>query len=211
MASRGKKDRVLSIALVIGSTLFSLLFLEVATRIADDVSVFLFKNFAAEKIYKNWDRKQEYKRLVYHPKIGWTLPPSPNGNPHGFLFHKTDPAFPDIAPLAHEPGRSILVLGDSMATWPGPSKNWPHQLELITGIPVVNAGVGGYGLDQIYLRLVEVLPDVDPSLIVVSFIPDDVRRTELSVFHGSPKPYFTVDGGKLKLMNTPVPDYQPSA
>jgi hypothetical protein len=52
---------------------------------------------------------------------------------------------------------------------------------------------------------------LNPAVLVFSFIPDNLRRSELSVFHGSPKPFFNVADGRLVLKNTPVPLYEPSA
>ena len=51
---------------------------------------------------------------------------------------------------------------------------------------------------------------MNPAVVIFSLIPDDVRRTELSVFFGSAKPYFVVDGDNLVMKNTPPPLYEPS-
>ena len=42
-------------------------------------------------------------------------------------------------------------------------------------------------------------------LVIASFTPDDVRRTELKVAWSRNKSYFTVNGGRLELQNVPVP------
>jgi hypothetical protein len=51
---------------------------------------------------------------------------------------------------------------------------------------------------------------VQPEWVIVSFIPHDVVRCELSVFGGA-KPYFQLAGGELRPKNRPVPPPQPVA
>src|SRR5476649_1140121 len=55
------------------------------------------------------------------------------------------------------------------------------------------------------LRAESVAAQVRPAAIVVSFIADDVRRTEMKRVWGVEKPYFELIGGELKELNVPVP------
>jgi hypothetical protein len=110
-------------------------------------------------------------------------------------------------PLPAATGRPVLVVGDSYAMGEevDDDETLPAYLEGLLGRPVLNAGVFGYGLDQIVLRAEKLVPVLRPDRLVVSFIADDMRRTEMKVMWGVPKPYFEIVGSDLQLRNVPVP------
>jgi hypothetical protein len=103
-------------------------------------------------------------------------------------------------------GPGILALGDSFTEGFAVSNDetWPAQLERITGRRVLNAGVRGYGLDQIVLRGERLVPLLKPQTVVLAFIADDITRTALSVRDSQGKPYFLPVGAGLELHNVPV-------
>lgn len=113
--------------------------------------------------------------------------------------------FRTMPPVGSAP--SVLALGDSFAygSEAGDRETWPFYLQEMLGRPVVNAGVPGYGLDQTVLRAERLAERLKPGLLVVSFIADDVARTELSRAWGRSKPYFELRGDALELRNVPVP------
>ena len=100
----------------------------------------------------------------------------------------------------------IVALGDSMTEGyaVGNDETWPAHLERLTGRRVLNAGVRGYGLDQIVLRAERIVPELKPSTVVLAFIADDILRTALSVRDARGKPYFIPEGEGLALHNVPV-------
>jgi hypothetical protein len=100
-----------------------------------------------------------------------------------------------------------LAVGDSFAFGDGvdDQDSWPAVLERLTGQRVVNGAVPGFGLDQVVLRAEQLAALYDPSLIVVSFIPHDVLRCEMSYWSGHPKPYFELDASGLVLHAAPAP------
>jgi len=106
--------------------------------------------------------------------------------------------------------RPILAVGDSFTFGDevADGESWPAQLERILGRPVLNAGVSGYGLDQAVLRARKLAAAIGPAWVIVSFIPEDIVRCELSTF-GATKPYFSLDRGELRPGNQPVPPPQP--
>ena len=66
-------------------------------------------------------------------------------------------------------------------------------------------GQQGYGVDQAYLWYNRAGVKLRPRIHLFAFITDDVRRMGLKVFSGHPKPYLTIQGGTLTVMNVPVP------
>jgi hypothetical protein len=104
-------------------------------------------------------------------------------------------------------GAPILAVGDSFTYGDevNDGQTWPAQLQQLTGRRVLNAGVSGYGFDQIVLRAEQLAAKYKPSAIVVSFIADDIRRTEMRRLWSADKPYFVIEDGKLRLRGVPVP------
>jgi hypothetical protein len=104
------------------------------------------------------------------------------------------------------PSRPILAVGDSFTFGDQVSDNetWPAILEQKINRRVINAGVFAYGLDQSFLRLKLLIPLYQPSIIILSFIPDDIYRCEYSVTFGANKPYFSVTNNTLRLEGVPV-------
>src|SRR5262249_22703593 len=146
-------------------------------------------------------------RLVHDLRLGFVGRPghsSSDGKLHyderGF---RVTPA-PEGVTLARPP---ILVLGDSYAHGDEVEdrETWAARLQSLTGRIVINAAMSGYGIDQMVLRAELLAPELKPSAIVVSFIADDVRRTEMKRLWGVEKPYFQLVDGALTLRNSPVP------
>ena len=111
----------------------------------------------------------------------------------------------NMPPRAERP--LTLAVGDSFVFGDdvGDADSWPAILERLTGRRVINGGVPAFGLDQTVLRSEQLAEIYSPEMIILSFIPDDVRRSEMSYFSGHAKPYFDVDGRILHLYPAPVP------
>ncbi len=107
----------------------------------------------------------------------------------------------------------ILVVGDSYAYGDEVSdeETWATLLQPLIRRRTVNAGVSGYGLDQIVLRAEKAVPDTKPVALVLVFIAEDLRRTEMKRVWGAEKPYFEQADGTLTLRNVPVPPSPPPA
>ncbi|MBV8505934.1 MAG: hypothetical protein JOZ11_09020 [Alphaproteobacteria bacterium] len=94
-----------------------------------------------------------------------------------------------------------FTFGDDVSDW----ETWPAQLEKLSGRRVINGGVFAYGIDQAFLRARRLLGRYRFSTVIFSFIPDDIRRCQMSVAWGAPKPYFRFEDKGLALENVPVP------
>lgn len=208
-ADRGTGGRASHVALIAASLLFSLLFLELGCRLVlmGPEGLVHWPNIARQRM-SNPEDGADPCTYAYDPQLGWTLPPnctSPGYNVDGDGFRMT----PREPGLALPP---VLVTGSSFAKGDEVADNeaWPAFLQGMIDRRVLNGGVGGYSLDQTVLRTERLAPQTKPILVIASFTPDDVRRSELKVAWSRGKSYFTVNDGRLELQNVPVPG-QPGA
>jgi hypothetical protein len=110
----------------------------------------------------------------------------------------------------------VALIGDSNAfSLEVPFEDsWGYHLQLLLGddTQVLNFGVDGYGIDQMYLRYQRDVRPWKPQVVVVGFIAYDIERT-MAVYpivtYGWPgylvKPRFTLEKGVLRLLNGPLP------
>lgn len=104
----------------------------------------------------------------------------------------------------------IAVLGDSFVFGFGvrDEEAFPALLESSgKQREVLNLGVPGYGIDQIYLSYKEIAKQYRPDIVLIGIFPEDFwRATRAFADSGHAKPYFTAGPfGKLTLRNVPVP------
>ncbi|HEX5959608.1 MAG TPA: hypothetical protein VFY92_13250, partial [Hyphomicrobiaceae bacterium] len=93
----------------------------------------------------------------------------------------------------------VLAVGDAFTdggTEVADGETWPAHLERIADVPVLNGGVAGYAIDQIVLRAEQLLTEVQPRTLIVGVHEASIVRASFSVY-GTPKPYYTVDSGRL--------------
>jgi hypothetical protein len=118
-----------------------------------------------------------------------------------------------VAEVPRNSGRPILAVGDSFTFGDDveDDETWASLLERSVNRRVLNAGVSAYGVDQAVLRAERLLPTYDPSLVILSFISNDIDRTEYShfIYGGGEKPFFEMLDGRLTLRNSPVPRSNP--
>ena len=100
----------------------------------------------------------------------------------------------------------VLAVGASTVFGSQVSDNetWPALLEKEANQEVLNGGVFAYGLDQVILRLDQLIPELRPSRVILGIHPDNFNQVTMSQKYGK-KPYFEVVGNTLVLRNTPVP------
>ncbi len=118
-------------------------------------------------------------------------------------------------PAGGAAGAPILATGDSFTYGAevADGETWPALLQADLKRKVLNAGVVGYGLDQIVLYTERLVAQDKPGLLVVGFIADDLQRSEYRRLWGKERPYFELGQGKpegkLALRNVPVPQNAP--
>jgi hypothetical protein len=195
-----------NLLLVMASVVVSLICMELILRVGDGLPLIPSENLLLARA----DRFSRRAETVYDPTLGWALRPNLRA-----VRTRTEPSIttgelgirmnrPEIVPPAHG---AIVTVGDSftMGAEVDDTSTWPAQLEQRIGEAVVNGGTGGYGTDQIILRAEQLLNAINPKTIVVSFLSDDVMRSQLSVYNGAAKPYFLLKDGQLLPMHQPVP------
>jgi hypothetical protein len=107
--------------------------------------------------------------------------------------------------------RVIAVVGDSFTFGDqvDDDATWPAQLEVSMQQPVKNGGVFGYSLTQAVLRAEAMLDMFPVETLIVSFIPDDLTRSEYSKRY-TQVPWFDFAGDGLVLRGVPIDHAAPS-
>lgn len=151
---------------------------------------------------------------VPHPLKGWDL----NPNASAVLVTSAYAARIDInsqglRDVEHEPGKSqrsrIVVLGDSfMDAYQLPvSAIFSKRLERALrdqDVEVINLGVGGYGLAQSYLSLVEKGRSYEPDMVLLAMSPlNDVRNSSAELQR------LFVGEKDMAYLLRPYPDFDP--
>lgn len=198
------RESVKRLLLIVASVLVGLVALEIGLRASTWGYLFVWPNFVldARTVLAERDsgRYVHDERLGYVPRAGYAAPGvTIDSDGMRRTGEQTVPKTPEGAP--------ILAVGDSFTFGDEVTdgQTWPAQLQLLTGRRVLNAGVSGYGFDQIVLRAEQLAPRLKPSAIVISFIADDIRRTEMRRLWSADKPYFIIEGDQLALRGVPVP------
>ena len=193
------------LSLLVGSILLTLVFLELGCRLVRGPEWLLHWPNLVLKERTGADGVNAGRRFVYDPNLGYVQRPgfssgNINYDAEGFRRMPALPAGASDGPPVLATGASYTQ-GDEVPD----NETWPAVLQGLLGRRTINAGVAAYGLDQIVLRTERLAPIVKPAAIVVGFIADDVRRSEMSRTWGTEKPYFEAKDGKLELRNVPVP------
>ena len=184
--SRARNTFIFTLSIVV-----SLVIAEVGFRLVTGVPILDGTDWRAEGVQST----RTGDRAIGDPLLGWTLMP----NYRTERFNTIDHGFRRNFDEKDVRTGAILAVGDSFTEGfdeVDDANTWPAHLEKMTGMPVVNGGVAGYGTDQIILRAEQILPIVKPKTLIVGFFSDDINRSALSE-SGAPKPHFTTDKGEL--------------
>lgn len=179
---------------------------------------------------KSWDAiKGRYQKLireqrgdlsfyVYDPFLGWTIGSSQvseNGlywsSPEGIRAPDGNTSF-----AGNIEGVDIALVGDSFTFGEEVKyeESYGYHLEQMLGSPfrVLNFGVPGYGLAQMFLRYERDVRLWKPKISIFSFISHDLIRTlwvypflgDLRWDNPYSNPRFILAEGKLMTINTPL-------
>jgi hypothetical protein len=156
--------------------------------------------------------------FIYDRELGWTVG-SNRRSPDGFYFSSVEgirSSGPNMR-MADQVSRSrIALIGDSQAfSFEVPfEESWGYHLNRLLGedVQILNFGVDGYGIDQMYLRYQRDVRPWKPQVVVIGFSGHDFWRT-MAVYpfvtFGWPgylvKPRFEIHKDEIKLLNVPLP------
>jgi hypothetical protein len=156
--------------------------------------------------------------FIYDKELGWTVGPNRRSR-DGLYFSSFEgirSAGPNIRMADRAPRFRVALIGDSNAfSLEVPfDETLGYHLERLLGedVQVLNFGVDGYGIDQMYLRYERDVRPWKPEVVVIGFVWHDLLRT-MAVYpfvsFGWPgylvKPRFTIANGALMLLNVPLP------
>jgi len=173
------------------SVVIALVIAEAGFRLATGVPVFAADDWRV----KNLGTKRIGDRAKLDPRLGWTLKEnyqSPGFNTIGLGIRQN---FDETEVRTG----GILAVGDSFTEGfeeVVDSGTWPAHLEKMLGVPVINGGVAGYAVDQIALRAEQLLPVIQPNVVIFGMTDADFYRTALSD-SGAPKPWYTIENDRL--------------
>lgn len=194
-----KKQRLATALTLAVSSLLSLVALELGVRAYSGMPILAWRDWRMSNA-----TVFDTGAVQYHPMLGWTPTPhfaSDKYNTLDYGIRQNGLAESDL------PTGAILAVGDSFTAGSEVNDNqsWPAILQRRLGRRVLNAGVGGYGVDQIVLNAERLLPLLKPQVLLVGMLlPENVQRAGYTVF-SAPKPYFDNINGGLTLRNVPTP------
>lgn len=155
--------------------------------------------------------------IVPDELLGWTVSAnrrthdgSYSSGPDGIRTTQTGEALTTLPSTIR-----IAAIGDSYTMGFGVrhEDTWVHQLNKALGTQhqVLNFGVSGYGIGQVYLRYLRDVRPWHPDIVIFGVIEHDFFRTMavypfLSFSWDWPfeKPRFIIEKDRLKLLNTPL-------
>jgi hypothetical protein len=199
------RERTTRLLLVIASILFSLGCLELGCRLGQGPRGLLDWSNIVWKVRNTNDPTAPTCDHISDPQVGW-LPcrrfasSTYNTDADGYRPMPRLFAEAEVQP-------PILAVGDSFTEGyeVADQETYPFYLQARSGPRVINGGVIGFGLDQTVLRAEILALSLKPAAIILSFIPDDVRRMEMSRIWSEENPHFELVADRLELKGVPVP------
>lgn len=153
--------------------------------------------------------KFSYAIDEHHPLYGWMLKPGlKNFAFTNYTISSTTNRTRSTMPHSNHDTSclKILALGDSFTFGEcvNDSNSYPAYLQqLVEASEVINAGVHGWGHDQMLLRLQTEGNTYAPDVVILGCFNADLARNHLS-FRDYAKPYYTLQADSLLLHGVPV-------
>lgn len=144
---------------------------------------------------RSWERTVAHNRellekasgdlsyLVYDATLGWTVGPNRQGAEGLYLSSAEGlrAARQGVVLAGAKQKPRVALVGDSYTFAEGVAfeHSWGHLLEAASGldVQVLNFGVGGYGVDQAYLRFRQDVFAWKPDVVILGFPMHDLHRT----------------------------------
>ncbi len=166
----------------------------------------------------DWIRRHQNQNInysfdIYNPSTGWISRPNLRNVSvfGGKILNTNAKGFRGQVDYSYgkDPQKTrILMLGDSFTFGENVSDNetYSHYLQqMFPNAEIINAGIHGYGYDQMLVLLKEEGIKYNPDIVILGFNEWDIERSGLK-FRDYAKPKFEIENGKLTVTNYPVPD-----
>jgi hypothetical protein len=157
------------------------------------------------------------KYNVYDPQLGWSIGKLGAQPPYysNYAGHRCSQAAYDslirsqtfYSELSNQ--YDIVCIGNSFTHGDEVAyeDTWPYQLQQRTGLLVLNLGVGGYGIDQAWLRFEKEKPQA--KLVILGMVAGDLDRAQSQIYNLTvgglkTKPMFVEHYGALQVVNQPT-------
>ena len=195
----------------------------------NNIGQFTFMGYALEpyappvgrqrRMLEEYLENQDQAIYIYDEMLGWTYPPNAARQSGEFTINSA--GLRSRREYSQRPPSDTLriaLFGDSFTAGDEVSddETWGHQLEMRlnqAGIrtEVLNFGVGGYGMDQAFLRWQKAGRGYAPDMVIFGFQPENLDRN-VNIFPFTSyfyrpfsKPRFVLtESGRLELVNSPV-------
>ena len=157
---------------------------------------------------------QQTNYVIFSTTLGWTI----KENGISELYQANSSGIRSTKEYMQKPSDGIFrisTFGDSFTHCDDVTNNetWQSIIENTdVNIEVINFGVGGFGLDQAYLRYLEDGRQYNSHIVLIGFMSENIYRN-VNVFRpfyfpdtGIPlaKPRFRVEGEKFSLLSNPM-------
>jgi hypothetical protein len=159
------------------------------------------------------NREERVKFWEYDDLLGWSHRPNQRGRFNHPDF-SVEVSINSLGmrdreyPRERTEKKRMLVLGDSFGFGFGVEHNQRFS-ELLENRhldwEIMDGSVSGYGTDQEFLYLKERGIALRPDVVLLLFCENDFGENISSQAYWHFKPFFTVEAGKLRLHNVPVP------
>ena len=205
------KTSLTNLSLFAFAFLFSFLVVEILFRIylfGLGGHPFKIQNWAIDGI---WNINKSPVELNYElgwiPKIGFSTYNKPT---HSITINNDKLRSNNQENSKKASEKVMLFSGDSFTFGDGVNDNetFPSIFESISNKEVLNAGVPAYGIDQMFLRSLNLLQKFPISDLFFCFIPDDINRCNNSTFHKVRKPYYNLEKNSIKLVPIAIEDFE---
>jgi hypothetical protein len=154
--------------------------------------------------------------FAHDDTLGWVLRPGASGHHASYEYsvsYSTDNHGFRYVPASITGNRPIICcLGGSMTFGHGlnDEDTFPNRLAEYSGGDIWNLGVQGYATDQSWIQLKRVMIDLQPDVVILSYLPSHIERNaclpkwvdKLKLSHRT-KPCFGLVNGELVLQRIP--------
>ncbi len=161
----------------------------------------------------------KFNYTVHDADLGWTIRPSSEGQK---LYRANSQGLRGDReyPVEKAEGKiRIAAFGDSFTHSDDVSnpETWQALMEAMDpSLEVMNFGVGGYGVDQAFLRYRKEGKEFSPDIVLIGYMSENIFRSintfrpfyrpKSGIILG--KPRFKIENGGLKEIPNPTPDTQ---